>query len=304
VRRGVKGDAPVIAQRVAEQLTRDAKIEPLVSDHFSRQDFEFALAHSTRPLWVDDSDGRIRGHLYGATFDDPLHGRQTWSGPDGFSYEFPNVLDNLCEWAYGTWREQGSQAHLVWTLAGYGTQDWIDRGYQPVSVRAAKTLDGLVDFTWPPGHQVRRGTPHDLDTALEFDRQIDQAQGVDTGTLTREQRVANEADLVELLDDPECHYSLLEVDGHPAAQCVTFPLPELRGNFENTLYVGSLAVHPQYRRRGLGTMLVHEVLNTGVDAGYRYAEVRWHIDNEEATALWSSLGFRPTYVQLRHTLVV
>ena len=302
VRRGVKSDAPAIAQRVAEQLARDAKLEPLVSDVFSRQEFEFALAHSTSPIWVDDSNGRIRGHLYGATFDDPLYGRQTWSGPDGFSYEFQNVLDNLCEWAYGTWREQGSHTHLVWALAGNGTQDWIERDYEIVSVRGARALDAPVEFTWPPGHEVRRGDPDDLAAALEFDRQIDQAQGVDTETLTREQREANEADLVELLDDPECHYYLLEVDGHPAAQCVTFPLPELRGNFKNTLYVGSLAVSPEFRRRGLATMLMHEVLNVAFDTEYRYAEVRWHINNESATSLWSSLGFRPTYVQLRHAL--
>jgi ribosomal protein S18 acetylase RimI-like enzyme len=302
VRRGVKSDASAIAQRVAEQLTRDAKIEPLISDRFSRQEFEFALAHSTGPIWVDDSDGRIRGHLYGATFDDPLNGRQTWSGPDGFSYESQNVLDNLCEWAYGAWREQGSLAHLVWVLAGNGTQDWIERDYGIVSVRGSKALDTRVELSWPPGHEVRRATSDDLATALEFDHQIDQAQGVDAETLTREQREANENDLVELLEDPECCYYLLEVDGFPAAQCLTFPLPEMRGNFKNTVYVGSLAVSPEFRRRGLATKMVNEVLNPAFDSGDRYAEARWHIDNEQATSLWSSLGFRPTYVQLRHAL--
>lgn len=302
VRRGVKSDAPAIAQRVAEQLTRDAKIEPLVCDEFSRQEFEFALAHSTNPIWVDDSNGRIRGHLYGATFDDSIHGRQTWSGPDGYSYEYPNVLDNMCEWAYASWREQGSNAHLVWTLAGNGTQDWIERGYRIVSVRGVKSLGGVIEFTWPHGHHLRRGTRADLATALEFDLQIDLAQGVDTRALTPEQGAANSADLIELLDDPDSHYHLLEVDGRPVAQCVTFPLPALRGNFDNTVYVGSLAVDPEFRRRGLATKLTREVLNIAVKARYDFAEVRWHIDNEPATSLWSSLGFRPTYVQLRRSL--
>ncbi len=33
---------------------------------------------------------------------------------------------------------------------------------------------------------------------------IDRAQGVDPATLTHKQRSANRADLMELLDDPEC----------------------------------------------------------------------------------------------------
>ena len=306
VRRGVKGDAPAIAQRVVEQLSRDALIEPLVSDEFSRHDFELALANSNYPVWVDDSNGGIRGHLYGATFDDPLCGRQTWSGPDGYSYDFSTVLDNRCEAAYGSWREQGSCAHLVWALAGNGTQDWIERGYSIVSVRAAKSLEVGAEsaVAWSPGQLVRRGTPQDLEVALEFDRHIDLAQGVDPAALSPAQREANEADLVDLLEDPECHYYLLEVDHEPAAQCVTFALPALRGNFEHTVYIGSLAVAPTYRRRGLATTLLSEIMNVAVDSGYHYAEVRWHIDNEPATAFWSSVGFRPTYVQLRRTLDV
>jgi GNAT superfamily N-acetyltransferase len=303
VRRGIKSDAAAIAQRVADQLSRDAKIEPLVSDEFSRPEFEWALATSASPVWVEDSNGHIRGHLYGATFDDPLHGRQTWSGPDGYSYESEHALDNLCEWAYHEWREQDSTAHLVWALAGNGTQAWIERGYSLVSVRGALAFGEVFDFTWPPGHGVRRGTRADLETALAFDALIDLAQGVALDSLTDEQREASEADLVEILDDPDCRYYLLEVGERPVAQCVTFPLPPLRGNFEDTIYVGSLAVDPAFRRRGLATMLMHTVLNDAINDDFRFAEVRWHINNDEATSLWSALGFRPTYVQLRRTLL-
>jgi len=302
VRRALKSDASVIAQRVGEQLTSDALIEPLVCDNFSRQEFESALATSANPLWIDDSHGRVRGHLYGATFSDPLHGRQTWTGPDGYSFDSDDVLDNLCEWAYRSWRDAGSTAHLVWALAGRGTHAWTERGYRIVSVRSAIALEKPYAFSWPPRHLVRRGTRADLGTALAFDALIDQAQGTPLESLTSEQREANRADLVELLDDPDCHYYLLEVDDDPAAQCVTFPLPALRGNFENTVYLGSLAVDASRRRRGLATMLVRSILNEAVHDGFGYAEVRWHIDNPEATSFWPALGFRPTYVQLRRPL--
>jgi GNAT superfamily N-acetyltransferase len=303
VRRAVKSDASSIAQRVAEQLSRDARIEALVCDDFSRQEFESALATSTGPVWVDDSNGHLRGHLYGATFDDPLHGRQTWTGPDGYSFDSEDVLDNLSVWAYRSWRDEGSGAHLVWALAGRGTQAWVERGYRIISVRASLALGDHIDFSWPGGHRVRRGTPGDLETALAFDALIDLAQGTQLDSLIDAQREASEAALVELLDDPDCHYYLVEIDSVVAAQCMAFPLPTLRGNFEDTVYVGSLAVDPAFRRRGVATMLMHTILNDALDDGFRFAEVRWHINNEEATSLWPALGFRPTYVQLHRTLL-
>jgi ribosomal protein S18 acetylase RimI-like enzyme len=302
VRRGVKRDVSAIAQRVADQLFRDSQIEPLVCSEFSRQEFEFALATSVSPFWVDDSSGHVRGHIYGAHFDDPVQGRQTWSGPDGYSYEFESVLDNLCEWAFRTWRESGSNAHLVWALAGNGTQAWIERGYRIVSVRGATALNVPFDLEWPEGHSLRGANPSDLPTALSFDALIDAAQGVQLEKLTDEQRRAMQSDIVELLEDPDSNYYLLDVDGRPAAQCVTFPLPPLRGNFDHTIYVGSLAVDPSFRRQGIATMLLHAVLNDAINDGFQFAEVRWHIENEQATSLWSALGFHPTYVQLRRPL--
>ena len=302
VRRGVKSDASAIAQRVANQLARDAAIEPLVANDFSRQDFEAALAHATSPVWVEDSCGRLRGHLYGATLDDPWRGRQTWTGPDGFSYEFENVLDNLCESAYRTWRESGSSAHLVWALAGNGTQDWVERGYRVVSVRGSLALTHRFDVTWPAAERLRQGDGNDLDVALAFDALIDAAQGIEPESLSGAQRAATLADVRELLEDPEYLYRLVEIEGRPVAQCVSFRQPPLRGSHDDTVCLSSLAVDARERRRRLATRLVHSVLNDAIDDGFAFAEVRWHIDNQRATSLWSKLGFRPTYVQLRRSL--
>ena len=302
VRRGTARDAATIAHRVAEQLRRDATLEPLVSPTFARPEFEAALAATTSPYWVDDASGRVRGHLYGVTLDDALHGRQTWTGPDGYSFDHEDVLDELCPPAYRSWREDGSTAHLVWALAGGGTQVWVERGYALVSVRAAITLATPLTYSWPSGFHLRRGDVSDLPTALAFDALIDRAQGTSPEALTASQREAATADLIEMLDDPDCRYYLLEDGGRGVAQCITFPLPTLRGNYDATLYVGSLAVDPAYQRRGLATSLIRAVLSDARADGLEYAEVRWHIDNPAAAALWASLGFRPTYVQLRRRL--
>ena len=123
----------------------------------------------------------------------------------------------------------------------------------------------------------------------------DEAQGTHLGSLSDAQRDANKGDLMDLIEDPECRYYMLDIAGQPAAQCVSFPLPPLRGNFDDTIYVSSLAVEGSHRRQGIATNLVRQVLNDALDVGYRFAEVRWHIDNQRATSLWSTLGFRPTY---------
>ncbi len=298
----MKRDAPAIAQRVALQLSRDAQFEPLVSSDFSRPDFESTLASTAHELWVDDAHGRIRGHLYGATFDDPLFGRQTWTGPDGYSFESDDVLADLCDRAYPDWCRDGSRAHLVGALAGQGTRGWTERGYRVVSVRGAAALTDSHDVPWPEGYSLRQGVSSDIGAALEFDALIDVAQGVDLALLTSEQRRTNEADLIELFEDPECLYYLGEVDAVPVAQCVSFLLPPLRGNFDDTVYLSALAVRPDHQRRGVATRLVRTILHAARAQGARFAEVRWHIDNGPATSLWSALGFRPTYVQLRRPL--
>jgi len=302
VRRGVKSDASAVAQRVADQLLHDARLEPLVSPDLPRADFESSLAASQSPFWVDDANGHLRGHLYGATFADPLHGRQTWTGPDGFSFDNEDVLDDLLRWAHSEWRDDGSLAHLVWALAGHGTQPWVERGYRVASVRGSRVLDEVEEPTWPAGQRLRLGTPADLEAALDFDAMIDEAQGLDPAALSDAQRAAGVADVSELLEDPDTRYFILEVDGRPGAQCVTYRLPSLRGNFEDTIYLGSLAVRPELRRRGLAGLLVAAALADARREGFGHAEVRWHIDNHAATALWSALGFQPTYVQLRTSL--
>jgi ribosomal protein S18 acetylase RimI-like enzyme len=302
VRRGVQNDASAIGQRVADQLLRDSMIEPLISSTFSRPEFELALATTTSPLWVDETNAEILGHLYGATFNDPLYGRQTWSGPDGYSYDVGDVLDGLCAEAYREWRRDGSTAHVVWALAEHGTPDWTQRHYEIVSVRGALALDDHFDVTWSANSSLRRANVADIEAALSFDAMIDVAQGVQLDALTDQQRAANRDDLLELLEDPECRYYLVDVNGQPAAQCVTFPLPQMRGNFSDTMYLGSVAVSPSFRRSGLATTMLHAVLNEVINEGFAYVEVRWHSDNHAATSLWSSVGFRPTYVQLRRPL--
>ena len=149
---------------------------------------------------------------------------------------------------------------------------------------------------------VRRGNENDFETALAFDALIDVAQGVDLESLSEAERLINQRQLHDTLSDPETHYYLLEIDGAPVAQCVTFPLPELRGTYDQTIYVSDVAVTPELRGRGYGQYIVRTALHDAVAASFTHAEVRWRITNQLAARTWRALGFRPTYAQLRRNL--
>ena len=159
-------------------------------------------------------------------------------------------------------------------------------------------LGDLEPWSWPPGWVRRRGGIGDLETAARFDALIDLAHGLDPSAWDDDQTAAARVHVREFLEDPESSLYLLEVDGTPVAQCITFALPPLRGAHPDTLYLGSVAVDPTWRRRGVARALVSDVL-AAAHEDFAYAEVRWHIDNAPATAFWSAMGFRPTYLQMR-----
>ncbi|GBD25754.1 Ribosomal-protein-alanine acetyltransferase [bacterium HR30] len=72
----------------------------------------------------------------------------------------------------------------------------------------------------------------------------------------------------------------------------------------------NLAVHPQYRRRGIGRALLEVVLESARQAGARLVTLEVHHDNEAAQGLYSAHGFVQTglrrnyYAPGRHAVVM
>jgi ribosomal protein S18 acetylase RimI-like enzyme len=306
VRRLLPADVTAIAHRVADRLDVHAQRESLVSRRFHRIEFEQSLSNASDPTWVNDNNGRFAGHLFGAVIDEPRHGRQAYSGPDGWSFEFEEDLDALLDVASIDWRSSGVGAHVVWVPAGVEVEPWIARGYEVISVRGGlaidkTTLPDLATYS-DEALSVRRGSLEDFASVLAFEEMIDVAQGTDLEALSEAVRAQDEEGLRETLEDPETISYFLEKFGVAVAHCLTFPLPPLRGTHDNTVYLSDVAVEPASRGRGYGKYIVTMALHDAAAAGYHYAEVRWRVSNLKAQVLWSSFGFRPTYAQLRRTL--
>jgi GNAT superfamily N-acetyltransferase len=306
VHRLTPADASAVAFTVAQELEQHAQGEPLVSSSFDRREFERALGNAVDPVWVDTANGVVRGHLIGAILPDPTLGRAAWTGPDGSSFMNDNTLDNLLSVAYRYWRNEGITTHVIWSPTGDASDSWTARGYAPFSVRAALSIETAplpaLRGNYPDLPRVRRGSLDDIATAVSFDALIDVSHGVDPQSLTEADRAMNLEQLTETLEDPETNYFILDLDGLPVAQCITFPLPRLRGTFENTVYLCDVAVTPGMRNHGYAKYLVRSVLNDAAATGATHAEVRWRVINTPGALFWRSLGFRPLYTQLRRSL--
>ncbi|WP_322806604.1 GNAT family N-acetyltransferase [Thermanaerothrix sp.] len=58
-------------------------------------------------------------------------------------------------------------------------------------------------------------------------------------------------------------------------------------------YLYHVAVHPEYRRQGIGTALVKRCLDTLKNMGVEKAHLFVYTDNFDGIAFWTSLGWHP-----------
>jgi ribosomal-protein-alanine N-acetyltransferase len=57
------------------------------------------------------------------------------------------------------------------------------------------------------------------------------------------------------------------------------------------LHINNLAIHPMYRRRGIGTALLQHAMRTAAQLGARRATLEVRQSNEEARRIYERLGF-------------
>ena len=59
------------------------------------------------------------------------------------------------------------------------------------------------------------------------------------------------------------------------------------------LHIATLAVHPDYRRQGIGELILIKALQDGREAGTRHALLEVPLGNEAAQNLYRKFGFKP-----------
>ncbi len=224
-------------------------------------------------------------------------------GPDGVSYESPDVLDALYAEAGAEWIERQAIEHYAWVFDELAdTTPWYELGFARMHVRGVFALAPRERSELPMGYQLRRGGPNDLELALELDRVLDVAQQRGPSFALFVEHASRPDEMLEMLEDPDVRYYVVEHEGIGVAQCLTFGLEARRGSFNDALHLSALSVRPEHEHRGVARALIDRALEDGLNDGFRYVETNWRVTNHRAAAFWLRYGFRPTYVRLHRTI--
>lgn len=303
VRHLTANDVSEVVERIATRLEHDAAVRPLINPVVDIDVLAHSLHGAAHQTWVAERAGHIIGHLYGTLLDDDEYGRGVWVGPDAVSYDDVDVLAELYAHAGATWLDAGAREHYVWSVDDAASNEaWMEMGFARMHRRGTMALHGARRRPPPPGYELRRGRPDDLDVALALDGALDEAQSRGPSFLLNAHRSTSREAMRESLSDPDVHHFVVEHHGRGVAQCLTFALPTRRGSFDRTVHLSAVSVAPGHRDHGVGTALVDFALAAAVDRGFEYAETNWRVTNHRAQRHWLRYGFTPTYTRLHRAI--
>jgi len=303
VRRLEHDDVDEVVALVVARLADDAGRNPFVNPVISLDLLAQSLRATSDACWVVDDDGRLTGHLYGALLESAEHGRGIWIGPDGASFHDTDTLGELYGVAGEHWIDSGALEHYVWTLdVPDATGPWYEMGFARMHQRGVIALDRDRSRPLAGGYSIRRGGAHEIELAVRLDDQLDRAQRSGPSFSIGLDRSSKREDLLEALEDPEVRHYVVDFGSESVAQCLTFPLPEMRGSFARTLHLSAVTVDVEHRGRGVATAMVDRALSDARRSGFEYCETNWRVTNRQASNYWRHYGFTPTYVRLHRTI--
>ena len=91
-------------------------------------------------------------------------------------------------------------------------------------------------------------------------------------------------------------FLVAELDGKVVGDVVGYRSAENEG------HIFSVGVREKYRRRGIGTSLIHAICDIFVANGLRYARLEVRNSNKEAQKLYRSIGFVPCWTEKKYYL--
>ena len=191
--------------------------------------------------------GRIVGHLYGALLGDRTYGDGVWIGPDGVSFDDPDVLAASTAQPAPSGSQRGALEHYVWCV------DDDSRRLDPGTIWASRACTcaacsalgerGASDLP-PAATRFVAAASADLDRRGRARRRARRRPDASGPSFSiRPDHATKREELLETLEDPEVHHYVVEHDGRVVAQCITFPLAA-RGvvRSSSTLHLSAVTV--------------------------------------------------------------
>jgi ribosomal protein S18 acetylase RimI-like enzyme len=295
-------DVEAVVSRIVQKITDDAASKQLINPEFSRDHLRDALESSRALTWVALRGEHVVGHIYGALLENETYGPSVWIGPDGVSYDDDDVLDGLYSAAGQDWINEGALEHYVWTLDDpTATSAWLELGFAKMHSRGVMKLhEGLHVFD--ERYRLRHGRFDDLDLAIFLDDELERSQSEGPSFSIGLSKASQRDEWIETLSDPDTRHFVVDFKGAAISQCVTFPLPEQRSSFDQTIHLSAVVVLAEHRGRGVARAMVDAALNDARDRGFVYAATNWRVTNRRAANFWTTYGFESTYVRLHRTI--
>ena len=99
-------------------------------------------------------------------------------------------------------------------------------------------------------------------------------------------------EMIEKIRDSNCRLTVAEIDGQLIGFCYSYISHKPKYfKLEKFGFVGDLYVEPEYRRQGVGRMLVNDTLGFLSRRKVRQIELLVAVKNTNTIKFWESLGF-------------
>lgn len=70
--------------------------------------------------------------------------------------------------------------------------------------------------------------------------------------------------------------------------------------YADEVHVGTLAVHPDHRRQGIGELLLLRMIDVAISRGARYVTLEYRMKNTAARGLYEKTGFQQVRIRRRY----
>jgi len=184
--------------------------------------------------------------------------------------------------------------HFAVARATPGALDpWYRLGFAQMHAYAARAATAEpFDIA---GVELRRGGPHDLDTAVAIDGLIYEAQAAPPSYSSFEPDPEDvRRTWAETLTDGDVTYVVAERGGTPVGHVTLFP----DATDEAALHLASTAVVPEARGSGVGRLLTAFALAHAAERGFARLRTNWRVTNLAASRYWPARGFELTHLRL------
>jgi GNAT superfamily N-acetyltransferase len=139
----------------------------------------------------------------------------------------------------------------------------------------------------PTGFTVRDARFDELDALLELYHHLH------TEDAPLPPRPAIEAIWRSIQDNPSIHYFVAEVDGRIVSTCNLTVVPNLTRGARPFAAIENVVTHPDYRRRGLATALLHHALEVARSAGCYKVMLMTGRKDPATLRFYEQAGFKP-----------